>query len=69
MSVVSLDDYKEAKGKWLVVVDVSGRKAHVVPESMLRDFIDGKLPMNEIDEGESFFRAIVSEWLDFMLDG
>lgn len=61
--IVELDDYRPH-----VVVDCQPRLGekvvYCVPLAMLRDVVEGKLALAEVEDGELLFRAILGAWLD-----
>lgn len=56
------------------VVDISNHMPHmvitlidgsvrVVPWSMFKDLVSGRLKMSDVEEGEPLFRTIIDQWM------
>lgn len=41
-----------------------GETVHVVPVSVIRDFVSGKIPLSEVDYHENIMRKMAAEWLE-----
>jgi len=59
MTVLRLDDHRPH----LTIMTVDGN-AHVLPVSLVRDWIEGRRPIVETDDWEIIVRTICKEWLD-----
>jgi hypothetical protein len=60
-SIKHIGDYKPH-----VTIQTPDRNVHVLPVALFEDFIDGKISLSEIDDGEQLMRSVVGDWLRSM---
>ena len=60
INVVKISDYKPH----FVATDAVESKTHVIPTELVAKIIDGRIAINEIEDGESLIRSLLRTLLE-----